>query len=67
MTQKYKCRCRKEVDELTSYFHKVNGMRITVCDECAEKLKLNTGYGKKYYSELTKTEKNTPFINATIV
>lgn len=31
---KYICRCGSRVDELTSYFY--NGIRVTVCDECAE-------------------------------
>jgi len=31
--EKYTCRCGKKTDKLTSYFK--DGMRVTVCDDCA--------------------------------
>jgi ribosome-binding protein aMBF1 (putative translation factor) len=34
--EKYTCRCLKKTDKLISYF--INGLRITICDDCAEEL-----------------------------
>lgn len=39
-TEKYTCRCVKAVNKITSYFK--GGIRITLCDECAEQYGLAT-------------------------
>ena len=33
-TEKYICRCGKQVNKITSYFKE--GIRFTMCNECAE-------------------------------
>ncbi len=62
MDNKVSCRCGKRVDELTSYFQKGSGIRITVCDSCATELGLNDSnkFDKVKYIELTKEQNKTP-------
>lgn len=36
--EKYTCRCQRKTNKLTSYFK--DGIRVTVCDDCANELGL---------------------------
>ncbi len=38
-TEKYTCRCGKAVNQLSSYFK--DGIRVTLCDDCAEQYGLS--------------------------
>lgn len=55
------CRCGGAVEDIKSYFHAVEKMRVTVCDKCADKYGLTekNGWSVKKYSELTEEEKKT--------
>lgn len=73
------CRCGVKIDtekgeSLKSYFSNENGMRVTVCDNCAEKYELNKLYCtedgiryKKYTSQVydikTAIQQKTPIPN----
>ncbi len=60
--QKHICRCGNTVENLTSYFHKVEGMRVTVCDKCAERYGLTDTnvYSREEYKNLKEEQKKTP-------
>lgn len=69
--KKIKCRCGTILDtskgeKLTSYFHNENGMRLTVCDNCANQLGFNNEkkYSKVATEQLTEKQKLTPPKNA---
>lgn len=49
---KYICRCGNKVDKMTSYF--IDGIRITLCDECSEKFKDNDVFEAVDYEEVKK-------------
>mgnify|MGYP001617579701 CR=1 FL=1 len=44
--QKYICRCGNRTDKLTSYF--INGIRITLCDECSSEFEKNNAEAVDY-------------------
>lgn len=49
---KYICRCGNKVDKMTSYF--IDGIRITLCDECSEQFKKNDVFEAVDYEEVKK-------------
>lgn len=59
---KHICRCGAKVDKLTSYFS--NGIRVTVCDQCAElnKFKNNNAFIAVDYDEV-KNDANMQIID----
>lgn len=64
MANKYTCRCGKRVEVLTSYFN--NGVRITVCDECAMSsgLKWNEEFKAVNYEEI-KEDKTKYYLDGS--
>lgn len=57
---KYICRCGKKTDKLISYF--INGIRITVCDECAKGNDLkNKAQIDVDYEKIIKSNKDENF------
>jgi sulfur relay (sulfurtransferase) complex TusBCD TusD component (DsrE family) len=59
------CRCGKTTENMNSYFHKVEKMRVTVCARCAKQHGLTDKevWEMVDYNELTEIQKKTP--NAT--
>lgn len=47
---------------MTSYFHKVEGMRVTVCDKCAERYGLTDKetWTNTNFTDLKDEQKKTP-------
>lgn len=64
--KKHICRCGKHVDQITSYIHREEKMRVTVCDQCAEMhgLTEKNVWESVNYNELTEEQKKTPEPNA---
>lgn len=58
---KYTCRCGKRVDKLTSFFK--NGIRVTICDDCAKDIGLNKDEDvtKVDYDEVRAASKEESF------
>lgn len=57
---KYICRCGNKTDTLISYF--INGIRITVCDECAKQSELEKKADTKVdYEKIMKSKKDENF------
>lgn len=56
------CRCGTTVKSMKSYFHKTEGMRVTVCDKCAERYGLinKETYSSTDYTDLKDEQKKTP-------
>ncbi len=60
MVKKYTCSCGSKVEKLTSYFPE--GIRVTVCDECAERLELNKqNIASVDYSELKESKDQSKY------
>lgn len=62
INKKQICRCGDAVENIKSYFHPTEKLRVTVCDKCAERfgLKKEFGWEVKNYNELTEQDKKTP-------
>lgn len=56
------CRCGSTGESMTSYFHKVEGMRVTVCDKCAERYGLTDKetWTNTNFTDLKDEQKKTP-------
>jgi hypothetical protein len=61
------CICGMTNIELVSYFNKETGLRITVCEKCADRNNFNNK--KKYdsipYTKITEQQNKTPEPNAS--
>lgn len=62
MNKKYTCNCGAKTEKMISFFHKENGMRITMCEKCGIEMGFfnNNKYTYKLYSELSKEQNKTP-------
>jgi ribosome-binding protein aMBF1 (putative translation factor) len=49
---KYICRCGNRIDKMTSYF--IDGIRVTVCENCEEEFKNNNKAEAVDYEEVKK-------------
>lgn len=60
-TEKYICRCGKAVNKITSYFK--DGIRVTVCDDCANQYGLTTDEGviKVDYKKIEESNRDENF------
>ena len=56
------CRCGGTAKSMKSYFHKIEGMRVTVCDKCAQQYGLTDKetWNSSNYTDLKEEQKKTP-------
>lgn len=60
------CRCGRQTDKLTSFFDNSSGLRVTVCEDCANELQLKNEERFKAveFEKLKEEHQKTPLADA---